>query len=213
VDDGSTDATVQLLEAMRNSVPERIAVLRQQVNRGKAEAVRAGMLQALEQTRAETTGYWDADLATPLNAVPEMLAVLDARPAVRMVFGARVKLLGRRIERLAVRHYLGRIFATVVSNMLRLPVYDTQCGAKLFRRSDDLVAALQRPFLSRWVFDVEIIARFIQRLGVAEVERSIYELPLQEWADVGGSKVRPKDFVVAILDIAQIWRTYLSDVK
>jgi dolichyl-phosphate beta-glucosyltransferase len=209
VDDGSKDNTLQVLESLRARAQRGVVVLPKSPNAGKADAVRHGMNYAMEHLHPSVTGFWDADLATPLREIYPMTAVLEEQSAVQMVFGARVKLLGRRIVRKPERHYLGRVFATVVSNVLRLPVYDTQCGAKLFRVSDDLRQVLREPFLSRWIFDVEIVARFIRMRGPAYVESSIYEYPLSEWEDVAGSKVRPGDFLKAILEVVEIWNSNL----
>jgi dolichyl-phosphate beta-glucosyltransferase len=212
VDDGSTDRTAEVLEALRVGFESRAEILRCPVNGGKAEAVRLGLLHSLRTFGVEFVGFWDADLATPLETIPRFLAILERSPEIQMVFGARVKLLGRSVVRKESRHYLGRIFATVVSQMLNLPIYDTQCGAKIFRANDSLLHILDRPFLSRWVFDVEMLARFLDAYNrnTDALAQAIYEYPLECWTDIEGSKVRPKDFLTAILDLARIRRTYLS---
>ncbi|MGD9644361.1 MAG: glycosyltransferase [Pirellulales bacterium] len=211
VNDGSTDDTARRLDELAARVPQ-CQVLHLPKNAGKAEAVRQGLLAALA-TGAVRVGFLDADLATPLEALPEFSHLLDARPDIEWVFGARVRLLGRTIERRRARHYLGRLFATVVSLILRLPIYDTQCGAKLFRGTDELRRLLADPFLAGWIFDVEMIARLIQaRRGsnLPAPEACIFELPLQSWRDVAGSKLRAKDFLRASLDLLRIRRAYLS---
>jgi hypothetical protein len=170
------------------------------------------MLAALER-HPTYAGYWDADLATPLGAIPCFVELLDERPDLEMVFGSRVKLLGRVIERSALRHYPGRVLATLSSLALGLAVYDTQCGAKLFRASPEIGALFAEPFTANWMFDVELLARLIRaRRGTdrAQPEQVIHEFALQEWRDVAGSKVRPWDFFRAIVEIARIRRRYLS---
>lgn len=211
VNDGSTDGTERVLENLAQCRPDIFQVHSLQKNSGKAEAIRQGFLKAFE-SNPDYVGFWDADLATPLEAIKDFCDLLDQRPELEIVIGSRVQLLGRQIERRAIRHYLGRVFATVASLMLKLTVYDTQCGAKLFRVTEDIRLLFQEPFLARWIFDVEILARLIaSRAGkdVPQAQDVIYEFPLLEWRDVKGSKLKYKDFLVAPLELWRIKRRYL----
>lgn len=209
VNDGSTDATVARLGEIREGHEDRVEVLSLARNAGKAEAVRQGVLLAL-QGPAPYAAFWDADLATPLEMVPRFSAILDGRPDLQMVFGARVKLLGRSVERLRRRHYTGRIFATVASMTLDLSIYDTQCGAKMFRAGPALQRVMSEPFLTSWIFDVEIIARFLQlwRRDGRAAEDAILEYPLERWQDVRGSKLKATDYARAARDLWRVYRTY-----
>ena len=211
VDDGSTDGTDGVLEAIRESDSDAFRVLAMPRNVGKAEAVRQGFLSAFNDS-AEYVGFWDADLATPLEAIDEFRELLDRRLDLEVVFGSRVNLLGRSVRRNLARHYVGRVFATAASAVLRLPVYDTQCGAKLFRVNEDTTTVFREPFLSKWIFDVEIIARLIRaRRGTDRppVRDVLYEHPLMVWHDIKGSKIRLRDFVIVGFDLARIWFRYL----
>ena len=210
VNDGSSDATLARLRELEASNRESFAILDLPRNLGKAEAVRAGLGVAFK-SNADQVGYWDADLATPLDEIPRFVAVLERLPKIEIVFGARVQLLGRTVRRSSARHYLGRVFATAVSHVLGLPIYDTQCGAKLMRRTPELAELFATPFGVNWTFDVEILARLIQsrrRGGRTPAAEAVYELPLERWHDVAGSKVRPVDFLVAFFEIARIWYRY-----
>lgn len=191
VDDGSTDDTGRMLREYCDAHPGRAELLTQPRNGGKAEAVRVGMQHALD-LGAEVVGYVDVDLSTPVSEVVRVLEIMDQRK-VPVALGARVAMLGTAIERSPVRHYLGRVFATAASLFLQLRVYDTQCGAKFFRRSPLLLAALAEPFASRWAFDVELIGRLLAGHGDAAPLQpdQFLEVPLRQWRDVGGSKLKP----------------------
>ncbi|MEO7112933.1 MAG: glycosyltransferase [Polyangiaceae bacterium] len=189
VDDGSKDDTRAVLEAFAAKSGGAVEVISLEKNQGKAGAVRTGMLRAA--TRGDRiVGFADADLATPPHELLRVARTIDERN-VKAVLGARVALIGTRIKRNPARHYLGRVFATFATFVVRAPFYDTQCGAKVFLNGPTLKAALAEPFLTRWIFDIELIGRLLT--GSADAPpltlADFVELPLQEWADVGGSKL------------------------
>ena len=207
VDDGSRDRTRDVLEQIQSRLPAQTTVLGDGVNRGKAGAVRLGMLHALSETDAALLGYWDADLATPLPELDLLVAACTHAPERIAAIGSRVKRLGTRIVRRPIRHVLGRLFATCASLVLDLPVYDTQCGAKLFHR-DAAAIGFREPFLSNWLFDVEVLARLRNHYGTAAAAQQIIEVPLGTWADIEGSNLRAGAFIRAPLDLWRIARAY-----
>lgn len=207
VDDGSTDGTRATIDAIRNRAPNAMLVLDLPRNNGKAEAVRQGVLYAASLNRFTLIGYWDADMSTPLRELTGMLRVFDDDPKCALTMGARIMRLGSTIRRSPVRHYFGRVFATSASLLLNLPVYDSQCGAKVVR--SELVEGLFRePFLTRWLFDVEILARLRNRIGRASLLDSVTEVPLKMWTDIGGSKLRATHVARVPIELLKIARHY-----
>ena len=208
VDDGSTDATAEVLAQIRAAAPDAVSVMRLPVQQGKAEAVRTGILEGIRR-QAGLVGFWDADLATPLSAVDDFLALAARRPEMEVILGSRVLLMGRDIRRHPSRHYLGRVFATAVSLALDLPVYDTQCGAKVFRVGDAVSAVFATPFHDRWIFDVELLARYLAlpvEHNAPPRRARIYELAVSAWHHKTGSKLRWTDYVRAVPALCRIWR-------
>jgi len=203
VDDGSTDGTIDVLQALQAKAAAHIDIIRLERNSGKAEAVRQGILHVTRSSEFAIVGYWDADLATPLDDLDDLVSALAGRSGRLLAMGSRVRRLGSSIDRHWWRHITGRIFATCASLILRLPVYDSQCGSKIFQR--DTAAILFRdPFLTRWLFDVEILARLRARVGLTGVLQSVVEVPLKRWVDVGQSKLRVTHLLRVPLDLLKI---------
>jgi len=210
VDDGSQDETRALLEAFAGDRPDRVSVLALPSNVGKAGAVRAGLLEAFEAA-PEYVAYWDADLSTPLEELPRLVARLSSDSTLEIALGSRVRLLGRTIERLETRHYLGRVVAFFAAWALGVPVYDTQCGAKVLRVTDRTRALFAQPLRTGWTFDVEVIARWLRDRrseGEATPQSGLIEVPLYTWRHVSGSKVRASDLPRALYELWWIYRHY-----
>jgi len=201
VDDGSADDTAAVIRRHQSEVVRLLQLPR---NVGKAEAIRQGVLHAKTAgllDGVEWVGYWDADMATPFSEIEGFLAygaLTDG--AVDGILGSRIYKLGSTIVRSHQRHVLGRLFATVSAVLLRLDCYDSQCGAKLFR-THVVDEAFGQPFLSRWIFDVEILVRLRGR--------RLIEYPLRRWAEVRGSKIGlVKVAIPTFVDLLRIRRRY-----
>jgi len=208
VDDGSTDGTGQLLTALAASIGPQAGAHLLPKNGGKAEAVRQGMLAARSHfPQATWLGFWDADLSVPLQELDHFRWHMARFPDARFMMASRFHRLGARLERHLGRHILSRTFATLTSQLLKLPVYDSQCGAKLLHR-DYLPALFTDPFVTRWLFDVELLARLLNAHGRAHVRTHCYEVPILRLDHVGNSRLKPTDMLAAPLQLLKIRRRY-----
>ncbi|MEA2677549.1 MAG: dolichyl-phosphate beta-glucosyltransferase [Chloroflexota bacterium] len=195
VDDGSTDATAQIVAARPEAAPGSIPQLRllRRAHEGKGAAVKAGMLEA----HGDLVCFADADLATPPDQLPLLTEALTTHD---IALGSRVQPDGydRRRSQPFHRRLIGRFFHWLAAIWVTGPVPDTQCGFKGFRRevARDLFAQ-QR--LSSIVFDAELI-HLARRRGY-----SIANVPVQ-WSDKRGSRmrVRPGLALRVLIDLARI---------
>lgn len=200
VNDGSTDNTAERLAFLERQSPS-IRALHLEKNVGKAEAVRTGVNWLLRNTACEAVGFWDADLATPFDELPRFVDALSRNEGCEAVIGSRWPHLGADIDRNVFRHCTGSLMKLLIRCVLHAPVYDTQCGAKLFRRevAERLFAV---PFRSRWLFDVELL----KRMGFNRLRNVVMELPLSSWRDVTGSKLSFADSLKMIPELIGIYR-------
>jgi glycosyltransferase involved in cell wall biosynthesis len=191
VDDGSTDSTVEVVSRR----PE-IRVLRNDRNRGKGFSVRHGVLKA----RGELILFTDADLSAPIEEADKLLAALESSGADAAVGSRAVLRALIGIHQSWFREWGGRFFNLLVRLFTGLPIHDTQCGFKLFRRETTRRAfELQR--VERFGFDPEILF-LIRRLG-----GKVVEVPVR-WNDNPASKVHYlRDSVRMTLDLLVLrWR-------
>jgi len=203
VDDGSKDRTAELILSYAAKYPF-IHLIRMKQNVGKAEAVRQGIVE-LQKTlsfgQEDWIGFWDADLATPLSEIPKMIHYAGFYKDPDAIWCSRVYRLGADIERSLMRHYFGRGFATLIGELLKVKSYDSQCGAKLFRPKT-ILKGFSESFISKWIFDVEIMLRLH--------EYTIIEYPVTEWKDVPGSKVKVyKEIFRVFFEVLRIRKKYL----
>jgi len=203
VDDGSSDNTFDILsQNIKGQL--YMSCLKLEKNSGKANAILQGynFLKSTNTVKKYTwIGYWDADLATPLWEIENMIKYVNAfYPQCECIYASRVYRLGGKIIRSPLRHYLGRAFATLIYLALKVDSYDSQCGAKLIHQNV-VDISFQKPFLSKWIFDVEIMLRL--------KKKEIVEYPLKYWKDIPGSKIKVGREIFRVLkDILKIRNEY-----
>lgn len=206
VNDGSSDATLEALNRMKASAPAQVEVVDLPRNSGKGAAVREGVLYLAGMGGFDAIGFWDADLQIPADYIPMFVDKMREGDRL-MVTACRVSRLGTDLQVSGLRHLISRSFAATVSFVLALPVYDTQCGAKLMHA--DMAAKLfDKPFVSRWIFDVEIFARLINIVGRAEVRKRVLEFPLERLYEAEGSRIKLMDWLKVPFSLLRVMSAY-----
>ncbi len=209
VNDGSADNTLELLQQLRQFDPKRISVIDLEQNQGKASAVQAGANYLKELDHIDNIGFLDADLSTSLEEMDNLVEKLNANPNLTMVFGSRKAEEANNIERSFIRNLLSNFVGFFIRHILQLPIKDTQCGAKVFKKSIIENVYSQR-FISRWLFDIEIFLRLKKHIGLKDLLNCISEEPLDSWIEVEGSKITLKDSFLIPINLLAIWISYLK---
>ncbi len=206
VNDGSTDHTLEVLNALRKGREEQISVFNCKVNGGKAEAVRQGMHFLAQDTQIDYVGFLDADLSTDFEDFDRLVHTLkDSKYGI--VSGSRIHRMGADITKQSARAIISKTINWIIRKLLGMPFRDTQCGAKVIRR--EMVRNLFRErFVTKWLFDVELFMRIRNEYGMKKAQDMICEVPLQRWIHADGSKLSMKDSLKIGFQLMKIARKY-----
>ena len=210
--DGSTDSTLTVIHRLAAQLPDQIHVFDLKKNAGKAEVLRQSFLHVQASAQYSFIGFIDADLSCPLREIFPVLHQLEQDNSLILSVGVRIKILGNDIERKPMRHYISRIFATFYNVILRMPNYDTQCGLKMFNAAY-IPQVFEEKFISKWLFDIELFLRIQGIIGRSNYEKRIREIPVSEWKEIGGSKLKITDFLKAPLEVLKIRKKYINIIK
>jgi dolichyl-phosphate beta-glucosyltransferase len=199
VDDGSTDSTIQVVEAFRKKkkAQKLMKILKHPVNRGKGAAVRTGVHEA----QGRVVLYMDADNATPLSEFEKLSLGLER--GFEVVIGSRATDRSQvMVSQPLYRQAIGRVGNLLVQLLATPGLWDTQCGFKAFsHRAAKAIFPLQT--IDGFGFDVELL--FIARKkGFQVLETSV------QWFDAPGSKVNAvRDSIRTLMELLLIrWNSW-----
>jgi len=210
VNDGSTDATLEVLQSLNHA---NVEILNIDKNVGKGEAIRIGFSHLARKTNPPTRlGFIDCDGAFEIQEIANLIQLsaqlIDREFGYDVFLPSRVSLAGRFIKRSKMRHYLGRIIVSYLCLGWNSAPYDTQCGFKIFKFDNNFKKVIASKFQSRWFFDIEIILYLI-KLG----SDRIWEEPLNHWTDISGSKINFYQYNSIVRDIFYIKRLIRNSIR
>ena len=195
VDNGSSDGTAEVVRAHARASDDRVPVVLVGCARpGKGAAVR----RALLSSRSRFVGFFDADLATPVETLATAMEHLEAGAAA--VIGSRHAPGAQFVQaQPAGRRLGGAAFRLMVRSLVR-GVHDTQCGFKFFERHA-VTQALVTCRTTGFAFDVELL-RQLQRAGL-----DIVEVPVA-WSHADESSFSPlRDGLASFGAVLQMQRS------
>lgn len=211
VNDGSNDATYALLDGIAG-YEEKVFVLHLSSNKGKANAVQAGVNFALQAfPHCHAIGYLDADFAISLQDYQSLYSQFLASGKA-IVFYSKYHQLAKAKSKILYRRIIGRSLSIINQLILNLKIADTQCGAKIFSKNF-AKHAFKENFISGWLFDIEIFLRAIQFYGKKKINQHILEVPLQQLRQNNSSTIVLKSFLKLPLEYFKIVMHYRKNVE
>ncbi len=204
VNDGSTDNTAEIIQSFGWIGKSEVVNLKSNV--GKANAIQTGMLWSLEKHyRAQWIGFLDADGAFDPASVQKILVVASGRNCedAEAIYSSRIRLLGHRILRNDIRHYISRLVITFFGLNWKSIPYDTQSGFKIYRNTTEFREAIsEAKFKTRWFFDVEFHIYLALKYGRDLIG---WEEPVLGWEDVKDSKINSLEKVRILREILLVF--------
>ena len=210
VDDGSIDNTKEILFRLKELYPNLVQIVSYEINQGKAEAVRIGMLKCLKKYDCNIIGYIDADLAVSLNDTVSLIRYINKD--VELCFYSRIDNGSNIIKAKIHRKLIGKIIRFFINNLFLIKYRDTQCGCKIFSRSLS-IQVFQEKFISTWLFDIEIFLRVREIFTQDILKIKVREIPAKKWIDIGKSKVKISYFFNLWIDMMKIYMKYYNTIK
>jgi dolichyl-phosphate beta-glucosyltransferase len=191
VNDGSRDNTPEIIRSYAVNHPN-LRLLENPGNRGKGYSVRHGMLNAT----GDVLLFSDADLSSPIEEAPKLLAAISAGADVAI--GSRWLQKELQTQRQSLlRQLLGRAFNFLPRLVLGLNYKDTQCGFKAFTRRSAL-AIFPRQRIERWGFDPELLF-LARKFGL-----KVVEIPVA-WGHTEGTRISAlRDGAHMVWEVAKI---------
>ncbi|MCB9638162.1 MAG: hypothetical protein H6727_04545 [Myxococcales bacterium] len=172
------------------------------------EAVRQGILWGFAEG-AQAACTWEAEGEVYPEDVEGMFALLHKSEGVDHVMAARLRLLGREIERSLVRLYYERIFATGISLAIDLSVYDTLCFSQVYLPSHSVIETLSRPFSCALLWQAEFLLRRKMKQAKSPISgQRTLEYPLRHWENHGYSGMWLRHATQVLWEIAVLAKIY-----
>jgi len=207
VNDGSQDNTLGVLKGLQFESPQNISVYSCKQNGGKAEAIRQGMLYVYNNFKIPSMGFLDSECATTPEEWLLMAKFKEKYPQFGAIVGSRIQRLGVSIQSSAQKTFFGKMIKRFIKQTLKTPFQDIHCGAKIFMRS--LVPFLfSQPFMTPWLFDVEIFLRLQKKFGRTTLQKGVLEYPLMIWTNTNETKVKFFDEIKMPFQLLRLHRSY-----
>ena len=203
VNDGSTDETKKILDGLQ--INRNVRSINLAKNVGKGEAIREGYLNILNITGPKPVLLGQIDFDSSYEAEDILRLIEIGKIRIRMnkfdsIWGARVQLAGRRLQRKKYINYLSKIIILILRGFIRNLPYDPQTSFKLYNINHNQKEIFTDPFKTRWFFDIELYLR----LKKMNKELKIWEEPIEFVRDVDNSRINSREAYRIFRDLFKI---------